>query len=353
MNCDNQSINYSDVCQKCSAFCYWKEKELKEEFECHFRADKDYDLKYQKQLKELKETQKADFYLILETINNRTKMIMDNRRVLGIIVKDYYEETFKEHMVDSLKGEKEVDIDLVGGVHNKREPKDISIASKPNCNKCELYGECDHQEAYCKDGKWCYETTDSKPPSCEFYKKEYCPPCPDNYYDCDLVKIGNQIRLDKTNEKILENEPKEMRAMSIHCTDPNCDALNQGKGNQLMANIKELIQNDPITEADQGGCMGDNIPEGFDIIKEVKKEMEKSLDIYPNFHTKAKGWYGNHCGCEKCKSFRKVKKEGWTPVKNEDLDFLIAGSNLYYKDELDISVNKKRAARLRKEYARQ
>lgn len=25
------------------------------------------------------------------------------------------------------------------------------------CNKCELYGECDHQGVYKKDGKWCYD----------------------------------------------------------------------------------------------------------------------------------------------------------------------------------------------------
>jgi len=28
---------------------------------------------------------------------------------------------------------------------------------KKDCNECELYGECDHQGAYKKDGKWCYE----------------------------------------------------------------------------------------------------------------------------------------------------------------------------------------------------
>lgn len=26
-----------------------------------------------------------------------------------------------------------------------------------DCNKCNFYGECDHQGAYKKDGKWCYE----------------------------------------------------------------------------------------------------------------------------------------------------------------------------------------------------
>ncbi|KKM90408.1 hypothetical protein LCGC14_1239120, partial [marine sediment metagenome] len=33
------------------------------------------------------------------------------------------------------------------------------IESKPpsKCIECELYGECDHQGAYKKDGKWCYE----------------------------------------------------------------------------------------------------------------------------------------------------------------------------------------------------
>ena len=31
------------------------------------------------------------------------------------------------------------------------------MTEKKNCNKCELYGECDHQGAYQKNGKWCYE----------------------------------------------------------------------------------------------------------------------------------------------------------------------------------------------------
>ena len=34
---------------------------------------------------------------------------------------------------------------------------------------------------------------------CEFYNPEYCTPCksPDKIYECDLVKIGNQIKLYK------------------------------------------------------------------------------------------------------------------------------------------------------------
>ncbi|KKM22025.1 hypothetical protein LCGC14_1629500 [marine sediment metagenome] len=40
-----------------------------------------------KEIKKLKEIQKADFYLILETINKRTKMIMVNRKVLRVWLK--------------------------------------------------------------------------------------------------------------------------------------------------------------------------------------------------------------------------------------------------------------------------
>lgn len=29
--------------------------------------------------------------------------------------------------------------------------------SEYNCDNCNLYGECDHQEAYQKNGKWCYD----------------------------------------------------------------------------------------------------------------------------------------------------------------------------------------------------
>ena len=43
-----------------------------------------------KEIKKLKEIQKADFYLILETINKRTKMIMDNRKVLREVIEEVY-----------------------------------------------------------------------------------------------------------------------------------------------------------------------------------------------------------------------------------------------------------------------
>ncbi len=34
--------------------------------------------------------------------------------------------------------------------------------------------------------------------SCQFYKEDYCNPCrfPKKYYDCELVKIGNQKIID-------------------------------------------------------------------------------------------------------------------------------------------------------------
>ena len=38
-----------------------------------------------------------------------------------------------------------------------------------------------------------------KPSCCEFYNEKYCTPCksPVKYYECDMVKIGNQIKIDK------------------------------------------------------------------------------------------------------------------------------------------------------------
>lgn len=44
----------------------------------------------------------------------------------------------------------------------------------PFCKMCELYGECDHQGAYQRDGKWCYEQTDSTPSEPDF---EQCREC--------------------------------------------------------------------------------------------------------------------------------------------------------------------------------
>jgi len=57
------------------------------------------------------------------------------------------------------------------------------------CDNCELYGECDHQGTYKKDGKWCYED-DSKLLKLsykEFLEKtktdEKCPICKHYYFD--------------------------------------------------------------------------------------------------------------------------------------------------------------------------
>lgn len=45
-------------------------------------------------------------------------------------------------------------------VSNKEQVKSIHIKLKikiKDCNECNLYSECDHQGAYMKDGKWCYD----------------------------------------------------------------------------------------------------------------------------------------------------------------------------------------------------
>ena len=31
------------------------------------------------------------------------------------------------------------------------------IEEKKQCEECDYYGQCDHQGAYKRDGKWCYE----------------------------------------------------------------------------------------------------------------------------------------------------------------------------------------------------
>jgi len=46
---------------------------------------------------------------------------------------------------------------------------------------------------------------------CKFYHKDYCEPCtsPDDFKECDLVKIGNQIIVDKFIEQIkVKNDKK-------------------------------------------------------------------------------------------------------------------------------------------------
>ena len=78
------------------------------------------------------------------------------------------------------------------------------------CDNCELYGECDHQGTYKKDGKWCYED-DSKLLKLsykEFLEKtktdEKCPIYKHYYFD--HVGTGLEYMCYKEKPKELSND---------------------------------------------------------------------------------------------------------------------------------------------------
>ena len=55
-----------------------------------------------------------------------------------------------EHLHEAMEGKSTPYIPL------KSESKPSE--GKQDCNKCDLYGECDHQGAYKINGMWCYES---------------------------------------------------------------------------------------------------------------------------------------------------------------------------------------------------
>lgn len=72
---------------------------------------------------------------------------------------------------------------------------------------------CRHTWYYGKDKKGIQdkdcEGYEPNPKMCKFYHPDFCVPCksPTDFKECDLVKIGNQIIVDKFIEKI-ENDKK-------------------------------------------------------------------------------------------------------------------------------------------------
>ena len=74
-------------------------------------------------------------------------------------------------------------LDVRSAAHTVKTPKGFTKeeweivereARKKDCNKCDLYGECDHQGAYQKDDKWCYEASGGE--KAEY--KSWKPPVP-------------------------------------------------------------------------------------------------------------------------------------------------------------------------------
>jgi len=74
------------------------------------------------------------------------------------------------------------------------------------------------------------EISDSKSSKCEFYNKNYCIPCrsPEKFYECEMVKIGNQIKINKWKPSEHEDtvwseegafHEKSSRHMWSHLTD--------------------------------------------------------------------------------------------------------------------------------------
>lgn len=72
-------------------------------------------------------------------------------------------------------------------------------------------------------------STNSTPSKCEFYNKDYCIPCksPEKFYECEMVKIGNQIKIDKWQPKELISPKCDI--CGIEVIDPIYNLLYLGK----------------------------------------------------------------------------------------------------------------------------
>lgn len=145
-------------------------------------------------------------------------------------------------------------IDIKPAFPNLENPSD----SKPfNCSKCDWYGECDHQGAYKKDGKWCYE--DQSEQEIDYKQCNNC--------DWNLSNgCSQQLRRPKKGfncptYKPKEKEPTDQDIPYWQC--PKCGTLG-------MVKFRE-------------GCMVEraNLQEWHDYLKEngdpYWKEMEKYL----------------------------------------------------------------------------
>ncbi len=73
--------------------------------------------------------------------------VFDSKSLFCEICKKNLLESFNEHFPDANDCAWDI---IKEAIKNMKLPKQ-------NCDKCDLYGECDHQGAYQKDGKWCYE----------------------------------------------------------------------------------------------------------------------------------------------------------------------------------------------------
>ena len=64
------------------------------------------------------------------------------------------------------------------------------------------------------DATWDGNYDKLTPSDCEYYNKDYCIPCKslDNFYECETVKIGNQIKIDKWKPEEPSKELAELEA---------------------------------------------------------------------------------------------------------------------------------------------
>ena len=165
---NQQEVNLSDTIVECGKIN--KElSELKNTFDCHFRADKDYDLHYSKQIEELREQ-----VLNSEEHQQEHELVHDIKDVLrefneALLGKNIIGVSFYRDMKDKLGGEKTVAVmnraaerngDMTSISTNSKPPSSIQNAlyrcDIPDCNK---YADYSHKNGW----KFCQEH--SKNPS--------------------------------------------------------------------------------------------------------------------------------------------------------------------------------------------
>ncbi|GAI08423.1 unnamed protein product, partial [marine sediment metagenome] len=128
------------------------------------------------------------------------------------------------------------------------------------------------------------------PKQCKFYNPDFCEPCksPNNFNECDLVKIGNQIIVDKFIEQL--PEPKTPEPDCKNCV------------------IKEAGCEETVV------CMFFKPKKKPFNIEELKEKAEKIREMYPNFNEYILKFM--EAGEEVMYNEKFTKKDGYEIMKN-------------------------------------
>jgi len=144
-----------------------------------------------------------------------------------------------------------------------------------DCKKCDLYGECDHQGAYKKDGKWCYEIPLEQ--------------------ECDDCPIENHKRSDcMVCQKGIESTEASSTSHTVYCPICKVNYICQNKKENISEqDLRPIIRsaqeaNKILRDVGLGGFLSKEYPSGnytadyeiiriFELMKRRVKEFTKKV----------------------------------------------------------------------------